>query len=102
MLCVQARGGGDEADDASLLEQQEEAPVQQVDVEAAVEAAMAAVVAPAAGSVTDGDVLGMLLEMEAVSKAAIVQALALHMAASNSSSSEEGGRGGGDAQLPGR
>lgn len=53
----------------------------QIDVEAEVEAAMAAVKQPTASDVTDADVLSALLEQELVTRSAIVQALALHMAA---------------------
>lgn len=49
-----------------------------IDIEAEVEAAMGAVAQPPTGDVTDADVLSALLEQEAVSKAAIVQGLALH------------------------
>lgn len=51
----------------------------QIDVEAEVEAAMAAVKQAAKTDVTDTDVLSALLEQEVVSKPAIVQALAVHM-----------------------
>lgn len=52
----------------------------QVDIEQQVEAAMAAVKAPCSSSVTDADVLSALIEQDVVSKAAIVQALAMHLA----------------------
>ena len=51
----------------------------QIDIEAEVEAAMAAVKPATASEVTDADVLSALLEQEVVSKQAIVEGLALHM-----------------------
>ena len=51
----------------------------QIDIEAEVEAAMAAVKQAAVSEVTDADVLSALLEQEVVSKASIIQGLALHM-----------------------
>jgi hypothetical protein len=51
----------------------------QIDVEAQVEAAMAAVQHPTAAEVTDGDVLSALLEQGVVTKEAIVHGLAVHM-----------------------
>jgi hypothetical protein len=62
----------------------EEPPEQaepQVDIEAEVEAAMAAVKQSTASEVTDADVLSALLEQEVVSKHAIIEGLALHMLA---------------------
>jgi hypothetical protein len=50
-----------------------------IDVEAQVEAAMAAVQRPTAAEVTDGDVLSALLEQGVVTKDAIVHGLAVHM-----------------------
>lgn len=58
-----------------------EAAAAQIDIEAEVEAAVAAVKPPESIEVTDADVLSALIEQEAVSKAAIVQALAMHLAA---------------------
>jgi len=51
----------------------------QIDIEAEVEAAMAAVKHKTAADITDADVLSALLEQELVSKQAIVEGLALHM-----------------------
>jgi hypothetical protein len=48
-----------------------------VDVEVAVAAATAAVAKPAAGEVTDGDVLSALLERGSLTREQLVQALAL-------------------------
>lgn len=50
-----------------------------VDIEAEVEAAMAAVKQASATEVTDADVLSALLEQEVISRHAIVEGLALHM-----------------------
>lgn len=50
-----------------------------IDIEAEVEAAMAAVKQAPAADVIDADVLSALLEQEVVGKHAIVEALALHM-----------------------
>lgn len=69
--CVQANGE----------EVPEAAEEPQVEIEAEVEAAMAAVKQATASEVTDADVLSALLEQEVVSKSAIVEGLALHMLA---------------------
>lgn len=69
-MCVQAN-----------CEEVPEAAEPQVDIEAEVEAAMAAVKQAPASEVTDADVLSALLEQEVVSKHAIVEGLALHMLA---------------------
>lgn len=66
--CLQANG-----------EEPLEASEPQVDIEAEVEAAMAAVKQSTVSEVTDADVLSALLEQEVVSKQAIVHGLALHM-----------------------
>lgn len=66
-LAVQANG-----------EEPPESSEPQIDVEAEVEAAMAAVKQSAVSEVTDADVLSALLEQEVVSKSSIVHALALH------------------------
>lgn len=60
-------------------EEPPEAAEPQIDFEAEVEAAMAAVKQGTASDVTDADMLSALLEQEVVSKHAIVEGLALHM-----------------------
>jgi hypothetical protein len=62
-------------------EEPPEATEPQIDIEAEVEAAMAAVKQSTASEVTDADVLSALLEQEVVSKHAIIEGLALHMLA---------------------
>lgn len=69
---MRVQANGEEAPEAAEL---------QVDIEAEVEAAMAAVKQAIASEVTDADVLSALLEQEVISKHAIVEGLALHMLA---------------------
>lgn len=70
LWCLQANG-----------EEPPEASEPQIDIEAEVEAAMAAVKQGTASEVTDADVLSALLEQEVVSKQAIVEGLALYILA---------------------
>jgi hypothetical protein len=78
-----------------LQEAGEDAPPEPepaADVEAAVTAAVAALVRPTVTDVTDGDVLSALLERGSVSRESLVQALALFslQQAQSSGSSSEG------------
>jgi hypothetical protein len=65
-------------------------PAPAADVEAAVAAATAAVQRPAAGEVTDGDVMSALLERGSVTQEQLVQALALHSMAAAQAVSKAG------------